>query len=126
MVLPRVKEPDRALPSLKYMFHTVAAGAGRLMAPQSRNVTRSHHLLQTAAQARLHEATQKCSLFYIGQVLQRSDVPESGLVDQLEEAFEQEFGHDSLTETPDDSSCPDAYLMRRPFKAGSLLGLRAA
>ena len=48
----------------------------------------------------------------------RSQAPESGLVDQLEEAFERELGHDLR----DDSTCPDAYLMRKPFKAGFVLG----
>mmetsp|Transcript_666 Transcript_666/g.1777 ORF Transcript_666/g.1777 Transcript_666/m.1777 type:complete len:435 (-) Transcript_666:87-1391(-) len=60
------------------------------------NVTHSHHLLQTAAKV------------YAG-----SPDPKSGLVDQLEEALQQEFGDSSQ---PDDEGCPDAYLMRRPFK----------
>eukprot|EP00439_Symbiodinium_sp_Y106_P020407 s1805_g2.t1 len=58
------------------------------------NATASHHLLQTAA-----------------KVFATSHAPESGLVDQLEAAFQHEFGHKE-----DDSGCPDAYLMRKPFK----------
>lgn len=58
------------------------------------NATASHHLLQTAA-----------------KVFAKSHAPESGLVDQLEAAFQHEFGHKE-----DDSGCPDAYLMRKPFK----------
>ena len=53
------------------------------------------------------------------QVFATSHAPESGLVDQLEAAFQHEFGHKE-----DDSGCPDAYLMRKPFKAFDCTVLR--
>ena len=87
-----------------------------------RNATASHHLLQTAAKASTFEIiaseVPSNSVFCFinsgrsAKVFAKSHAPESGLVDQLEAAFQHEFGHKE-----DDSGCPDAYLMRKPFKA---------
>ena len=116
----RAKVHDRTLPSASLPTCDLHKDSSSWLGCLSRNATSNHRLLQTAAKAA--SRFEDSGLDVIPwQVLAKShpESSQSSLLGQLEKAFQQEFGHDSHGETPDDRSCPDAYLMRTPFKARS-------